>query len=112
MTFRPTKKQLADAAERGIPTPAEIKAKISSDDRWATRALLSIYENQTSEEQSSQSTIEDNGIGFNGTDAEFLSSIAQGVLRYGQPTPRQMPHVRKKMPKYANQLFAIAMGAA
>ena len=112
MTFRPTKKQLELAAERGIPTPAEIKTKIANDDRWATRALLSIFERQTPDEQAADQTVEDNGIGFNGTDAEFLSSIAKGVMRYGQPTPRQMPHVKRKMPKYANQLFAIAMGAA
>ena len=41
-----------------------IRTKLSSDSRWAKRALLKIFEFQTAEEQDSEQTYFHNGIGF------------------------------------------------
>lgn len=72
-----------------------------------SRALLFLYSRQTADEQSSQTTNHDNGMGFSGFDAEFLSSVAQGVQRYGNMTPRQAMVVKKRLARYAGQLLLM-----
>ena len=86
-----------------------VKVKLSSDPVWALKALVRIYqENQTNDEQVTQQTTHDNGIGFSGCDAQFLSSLAQNYLRYGRLSDKQMSFVFKKMPKYAKQVIAMS----
>jgi len=86
-----------------------VKVKLSSDPVWALKALVRIYqENQTNDEQVTQQTTHDNGIGFSGCDAQFLSSLAQNYLRYGRLSEKQMSFVFKKMPKYAKQVIAMS----
>jgi hypothetical protein len=93
-------------------TLAFVKAKLASDPVWATKALIRIFqENQTNDEQVSQATTHDNGIGFSGCDAQFLSSLAQNYLRYGRLSEKQMSFVFKKMPKYARQVVAMSDSA-
>jgi hypothetical protein len=90
-------------------TLAFVKVKLSSDPVWAVKALVRIYqENQTNDEQVNQQTTHDNGIGFSGCDAQFLSSLAQNYLRYGRLSEKQMSFVFKKMPKYAKQVIAMS----
>lgn len=84
------------------------KARIMVDDNWLYRAILAIYERQTSQEQNNKATLEDNGVGFNGVDAGILSSYAQFIQRTGFLTLKQKTVARKKIGKYANQLVLIA----
>ena len=93
-------------------TVQEIKAKVSSDPRWATRALLALYECQTEEEQASSRTVVKNCQGFNGTDATILSSFSVQVLKGWSLTQRQLEIAYKKLPKYAQQLAALACARA
>ena len=93
-----TKKQIAEF----------IKGKLVSDPVWALHALDVVFKNQTLIEQNSQMTIENNGIGFTGVDAEFLSRLHEQKRRYGRLTPRQMGFVFKMMPKYHNQIVAAS----
>ncbi len=89
-----------------------VKTKLGSDPVWAVKALVRIYqENQTADEQVSKATTHDNGIGFSGCDAEFLSSLAQAQLKYGRLTDKQLSFVLKKMPKYAGQVVAFSDAA-
>jgi hypothetical protein len=89
-----------------------VKTKLATDPVWAVKALVRIYqENQTADEQVSQTTTHDNGIGFSGADAEFLSSLAQAQLKYGRLTDKQLGFVLKKMPKYARQVIAFSDAA-
>ena len=81
------------------------KSKLGSDPRWAVRGLIRIYQNQTIAEQNEKCTVVDNGIGFTGNDANFLSSLAQQFQRKGYLSPKQMSVLHKMMPKYAHQLF-------
>ena len=89
-----------------------VKSKLATDKVWATKAMIRIYqENQTAEEQVAKVTKEDNGIGFSGCDAEFLSSLAEQYLRRGNLSDKQMAFVHRKMPKYARQVVAMSDAA-
>ena len=87
---------------------AELKRRLATDDRWALRALTLVYRNQTADEQNAQQTIESNGIGFSGPDAEILSSFAQQYRRRGQLSPKQMKLLKRKIPSYARQVASAA----
>lgn len=80
---------------------------VTNDDQLAISVVL-LYRRQTQDEQSAGTTRYRNGVGFNGTDAEILSSFAKFYLTRGYLTPKQLHIARKKMPKYAGQLMEIA----
>lgn len=81
---------------------------IRTNDLALAKAVWEIFQRQTAAEQSSQQTIEHNGRGFTGVDAEFLSEIAKKLHRYHfRMTPRQIAVVRPKMLKYWRQLLEI-----
>ncbi len=83
-----------------------IKSKLSTDKNWAIKALIRIFkENQTADEQTREVTSEDNGCGFTGTDAEFLSSLAKQFINKGFLSDKQLDHVFKKIPKYWRQIM-------
>lgn len=95
-------------------------------DAWVIRGMFTILANQTPEEQQAGITVEDNGLGFNGVDAEILTSFsaqAQMVVDRLSQAPdeslrarrytmslsgKQMEIARKKMLKYCGQLAAHA----
>ena len=87
---------------------AALKQKLATDDRWALRALTLVYRNQTADEQNAQQTLEHNGIGFSGPDAEILSSFAQQYQRRGSLSPKQMHVLKRKIPSYAGQIVRAA----
>lgn len=90
-------------------TVAFVKNQLSTNKVWALKALVRIYqENQTPDEQSAKVTAHDNGIGFTGVDAGFLSSLAEQYLRRGSLSDKQMGFVFKKMPKYAGQVVKMS----
>jgi hypothetical protein len=83
-----------------------IQALIVNSDKALARALWNIFQRQTAAEQSALQTIEHNGRGFTGTDAQFLSDVARRLPRYDfRMTPRQIAKVRPKMKKYWRQLL-------
>lgn len=91
-------------------TKDEIKAKLASDDKWLYRGLVAIFNKQTADEKVAGRTDYDNGIGFNGADAEILTSFAMQYIERGFLTPKQKEITRKKMLKYAGQLTKITNG--
>jgi len=93
-------------------TKEHIQLKLETDIRWLERAVVAIWEFQTEQEKSYQSTLEFNGVGFNGSDAPFLTSIANHLNKGRHLTEKQIPYVRKKMKKYAGQLLRIANAKA
>lgn len=83
-----------------------VKDRLSNDPKWALKALVRIYrEGQTEEEKSSNVTIELNGIGFSGCDAEILSSIAVQYLRHRMLSAKQIDLVMNKIKKYSRQVY-------
>jgi len=89
-----------------------LKNQIKTDKLTAWRALKRIYENQTADEQRAEVTRYENGVGFTGTDSEFLSSLAKQLLERGSLSDKQTGFLFKLMPKYARQLVegSIAEG--
>jgi len=87
---------------------ATIKERLIVSDKWVTRGVITIFEYQTAAEQNSHTTCEDNGVGFNGVDAELLSSYAEFASKNGYLTKGQMVYARKKLLKYSGQLAKIA----
>lgn len=87
------------------------KVQLSSNRKWMERGIVAIYSNnQTVDEQSAEVTYYRNGIGFNGADAEILSSFARQLLAGRNLSEKQAAIAFKKMPKYAKQLVALAEG--
>jgi hypothetical protein len=86
-----------------------VKSKLATDKNWALKALVRIYtENQTPYEQSFMVTTKDNGIGFTGLDAKFLSSLAYQYQQRGSLSDKQLSYVFKKIPKYHNQVIRMS----
>lgn len=84
-----------------------LKNKLATDKSWATRALVRIHQRQTLAEQSCQHTIEANGVGFSGCDAEILSSFADQFNKRGSLSEKQMKLVFRKMPRYWQQIKSL-----
>jgi hypothetical protein len=96
-------------------TKTDIVALLNSEDtklREAAqkRALLAIYHRQTQDEKRMAATVEHNKVGFNGVDAEIMTSFSLQLIQRAWLSPKQMALVSKKIQKYAGQLADIANG--
>lgn len=85
-----------------------VKNKLHTDDNWAKRALVVVFNNQTESEQMAECTVEHNNVGFTGPDAELLSSFAKQLKKYGGLSPKQMLFLKRLMPKYHAQVIAAS----
>jgi hypothetical protein len=96
-------------------TPEVIKERLISDQRWLERGIVAIMNFQTAREIRAEQTIEDNGVGFNGVDGKFLTSLGKWIEKSNRPlgqrlSVKQAAVARRKMPKYAGQLYRISIG--
>jgi hypothetical protein len=89
-------------------TKQEIRTMLETNDVWVIRGMLAIFEYQTADEQAHGRTEYDNGVGFNGVDAEILTSFVEQYKARNFLSPKQIAIARKKMLKYAGQLVKIA----
>lgn len=108
--------------KKRVWTVEEIKNKLENADndkggKWLYRAILAIYNNQTKTEQNTHATIENNGIGYNGFDAEIMTSFAKRIISHNKRavypqalSPKQRKVARSRIVKYTGQLVAIANG--
>lgn len=96
--------------EKKIWKKDEIRDLLMKSDKAVSRGLVMIYSLQTDSERNAAVTVEKNGVGFNGLDAEFLSSLAVQVIEKGGLSPKQLFFARKKILKYADQLTKISNG--
>jgi len=94
--------------EQKVWTAEEIKVLLTESDKAVARAILAIYKLQTADEQAIKETTEHNGVGYNGVDANFMSSLAQFYQSKGFLTDGQLKYGRKAIMKYAGQLTTIA----
>ena len=85
-----------------------LRLMLGTNSKWAVKGLLRIFENQTSGEQEIDATVEHNGIGFTGADANILSSFAKQIADGRQMSEKQMGIIFKRMPKYAKQLEGVS----
>lgn len=89
-------------------TKESIREMLKTNDAAVQRAIIRIYEYQTAVEKSAEHTIENNGVGFSGTDGNILSSFAKRLTVFHTPlSEKQMAIARRVVPKYAGQIFRI-----
>lgn len=79
-------------------------------DKWVCKGILAIWKFQTEDEQESQQTVLLNGVGFNGFDAELLSSFAEQYSSRDFLSQKQIKIGRRRILKYSGQLTMIAKG--
>jgi len=95
-----TKKQFKTQAK------SYIQNQIATNMAWTTKALLTVFANQTADEQRAETTNLHNRKGFTATDAKFMCNVAKKVNRFAL-TERQLFTVRKKLMKYWKQVFNV-----
>jgi hypothetical protein len=61
----------------------------------ALRALLALYDRQTPLEQATAETLSSNGRGFNKTDANTFTKMAEGAIQRGYLTAQELAVCRK-----------------
>lgn len=89
-------------------TKEEIKGLLETNDAFVARSVVKIWQRQTESEKTSKSTNQNNGVGFNGLDAEILTSFAEYFIQHGRLSVKQLAIARRKIKKYAKQLTSIA----
>lgn len=91
-------------------TKEEIKTLVATNDKVLYGALKQLYARQTADERELKETNCQNGLGFNGVDAPFLTNVAEFLLKTGFLTDKQKVITRRKLVKYTGQLTKIANG--
>ena len=89
-------------------TAETVRTKLLTDDAWLVRGLLAVFALQTEDERVAGNTTHQNGVGFNGVDAPFCTSLVEQFRTRGSLSPKQIAALRKIMPKYAGQLASLA----
>lgn len=87
----------------------QLKTMLGTNVVWAQHGLKVIFANQTFDEQRSESVNHWNCIGFTGSDAKFLTSLAKNLEKYGRLSEKQNAVLLHKMPKYARQIFNVCI---
>ena len=91
-----------------IWTEEEIRNLVQTNDTVLYRAMQQLYDKQTEDEQRDGHTKHQNGVGFNGVDSRFMSSLVEFLRRTGFLTDKQKYCARKRLIKYTKQLTIIA----
>lgn len=85
-----------------------LKDLVKSNDKALLRAIVLVYDNQTTEEKNKGESIEDNCVGFSKVDAYEMGKIAQKIKRGEELTKGELAKSRNKMQKYWKQLMIIS----
>lgn len=88
----------------------EIAKMVQENDKVLYGALKKIYAQQTADEQQDGETKHHNGVGFNGADSKFMSSVCEQLIQKGWLSDKQKYCVRKRLVKYNKQLTRLANG--
>lgn len=91
-------------------TKESIKTLLEDRMDAVLRGLLVIDALQTETERQVGDSVVLNGVGWSGTDAEFMSSLARQYRQRGTLSDKQKHWARKKLMKYAGQLAKVANG--
>jgi len=93
----------------------QIVSLLATKDKAVARALVVLNERQTADEQDSQATRLDNGMGFKPCHARMGTSMAQFYQKFGYLSPKQIAYWRKTDAKgtmriacYWKQLMEVA----
>ena len=91
-------------------TRSEIETLLNRNNRAVERAMVAIWKRQTRDEQRTDSTQHQNGVGFSGWTARSGSYFANWVLGGGRLTGIHLKRARKIALHHAGQLTDIANG--
>lgn len=94
----------------------KIRTLLLTNDRAVERALVALATRQTQDEFNTEQTRLQNGIGFTGSDAKIMTSMAKQVSRGRTLTEKQLAYLRSgksdrfphRICKYARQLLEIS----
>lgn len=93
-----------------------IREKLFTSNRWLKRGIIRIAEFQTPDELKSEQTIIRNSLGFNSSDANYLTNISKKInvnsnLELTELLTKEEIRIsRVKMLKYSGQLTKLANG--
>jgi hypothetical protein len=85
-----------------------IRQRLLESRHWVERAIVAIYNRQTADEKGTEQTRWQNGVGFNGPDAHYMSYLARWILSGRHLSGKHLERGRKRVLKYAGQLAEIA----
>jgi len=90
-------------------TKEQIQDKLRNDVRWMERGLIVLFDRQTEDEQKSDETVYNNGVGFSGCDSRYLSWVTKYLLKssLNHLSGVHIEKVGKKLPKYWKQILDI-----
>jgi len=86
----------------------KIKYKIATDPKWTEKAILALFNYQTSYEQNIEDTVEHNCVGFNAPDARRLTYYAKWIRSGKHLDGWHLSKAQTMIKKYAGQLVEIA----
>lgn len=90
-------------------TRESIRALLFNNPKAVYRAVLAIYARQTASEQAAATTLEQNGIGFNGSDALYFTRIVKRLQRRETIPAWEYRNIQRRIMKYSGQLLCIAL---
>jgi hypothetical protein len=91
-------------------TREDIATLLTTNDRAVERAMVAIWERQTQDEQSTETTRHSNGVGFSGWTARSGTYYARWVQGGRGLTGKHLDKARRIALHHAGQLTAIANG--
>ena len=83
----------------------QIKDRMNDEPGFTIACMLQILKYQTGSEQKAHSTQEQNGVGFTGVDAPFLTALCETYQERGRFSEKQYTCILKCMTKYAGQIL-------
>jgi len=84
-----------------------IRMKLKSNDIWAKKACVSLYEQQTEWEKKNHISNGHNNVGFDRNDSPLLTGIACRIVKH-QETIKDIERLKKMIWHYAAQLVCLA----
>lgn len=88
-------------------SPEQIKKNLQTNQRWLERAIVVLYDYQTSDEQHAEETKHRNDVGFNSADARKLSYYAQWLKSGKHLSGNHLQKAFKVVPKYHKQILNL-----
>jgi len=85
-----------------------MRLRLRYDWNWTSQALLRLYEFQTLSEKTSGVSVEQNGMGFSGFDAPFLSHVVCRLRCHANFAPEMKDKIQRKVRRYAEQVVEIS----
>lgn len=84
-----------------------VRTNLQTNQAWVERAIVRLFEKQTTEEQRAEYTKENNGVGFNSFDSKRLSYYAKWISSGKHLSGFHLEKAFKVVPKYAKQIFSL-----